>query len=395
MRFAFRIWNHAVSNSELNSSPVGQPFWDSLRARFGIFNNRSNYVEWGPELGENITLNQGQKLRGRDSADAVNAMVLSFDTPGFIKLIHVPTSAEIASFSVAGAVFSAASLTANGIPGLTNQLLNAGMQVKRSLIPYDKSGVMSDMSQWENNTIVAPNWMAYRAPGSAGHVSFYIDNDVPANIGAVNSCRVDSKDAPTNAGLRHWCLDVRGFKGKPVTLSAYVKGPAGSQCRSRVLTELGGEIANINFTGTGAWTRQTISLTMPSDNSRWLAYDSIFRPGHASATPVTWRVAAPQLNHTAVAMTFEPRAADLEAGLLRSSYAERFAVMTIGTSIGTAVNFDFLDMDTLVPKVKVVPDAGAAAFTTLNHRYGLIGPLATAGYARVMAAMLPTTAETA
>jgi hypothetical protein len=395
MRFAFRIWNPAVTNSELNSSPVGQPFWDSVRARFGVFNNRANNVEWGPELGPNLTLNRSQVLRGRDSADSVNPVAVSYDTPGFVKFIHVPTSTEIASFSLAGAVFNSSALVANGIPGLTNQFLNGGMQVLRSLIPFDKSGVMSDMSQWENNMIVAPNWIGYRAPGSAGHVSFYIDNDVPTGVGAAKSCRVDSKSAPTNAGLRHWCLDVRPFKGKPVTLTAYTKGPSGSQCRARVVTELGGEIANINFTGTGSWVRQTITLTLPSDNSRWLAFDSLYRPGHASPDPVTWRSAAVQMNNTAVAMTFEPRAADLEAGLLRSLYAERFAVVSIGTSIGTPVNFDFMDMTGVNPTLKVVPDTGTAPFTVINNRYGLIGPLASAGSARVMAAMLPATAETA
>jgi hypothetical protein len=394
MRSALRIWNPSTTTNEINSSPVGQTFWDSLKSRLGVFNNRSGKVEWYPEVTDDLTLNRSQLLRGRDSEDAVNSVVISYDTPGFIKIIHVPSSTVLASFSSAGVVLHSASLSVNGVPGITNQILNGAMQVKRSLIPFDKSGVMSDMNAWTNNNIVAPNWMAYRAPGSAGHVAFYIDPDVPAGVGAVNSCRIDSKGAPTNAGLRHWLLDIKALIGKTVTLSVYVKGPVGSQCRARVITEMGGEIANINFTGTGSWTRQVITLTLPQDTSRWLAFDSLYRPGHASASPVTWRAAAPQLNNTGDAMTFEPRPADLESALLKGIFAERFGVLTIGSSIGTAINLDMVDMTGVTPTTKIVVDTGTATFASVNNKYGIIAPGSTAGSVKVMAAMLPPTTET-
>ena len=386
-----RLWNPGVSPTEIAMAEVGEPFWDPDNSRLGFFNNRDGNIDWYPITLVNMILNQGQKLSGKDSANATNTIMLDWGTPGNLRIVDTATNTVLAEFNAASQTLLNVASVAGGLPGITNLVANASLVVERRLQPFN-SGIWSDSTLWANPQVIAPNWFGYRRPGSAGHVRYYLDTTVPTGLGAAKAARVTAKNAPTGAGVRHFVHSIKNLGGRTVTVSAWIKGPTGSQARMRVCTENGGEVQALAFTANGSWQKKTFTIgALPNDGSSWLAFDSLYTPGFAATDQVEWYVCAPQVNLSAVSMNFEVRPSSLERTMVADLFQERRIGYPSG-SLSTFFNFNMV----AAPRVSAVgyPNYATATLGTPTADYVEITGTGGLASLDLMANFLPVTSET-
>lgn len=321
MHIQLRLWTTTPNSSEIPDE--GEPFWDPLVRRLGVWSgDNDGEVCWYPIISPTaMRLNAGQVLSGVDNDGEDNPIVISFATPDQMRFINSRTGTILATISEAGEVLHSASSMVTGTPGFLNKIINASLSVVRSLIPAGTYNTIDP--SFVSPSMMAPNCYAWQTPSSAGNLAFSLSTEVPSNVGAHRSVKIDASQAPNSAGVRWFILDYPSFVGHTISASIYTKGTEGFESRLRVVTENGGEVGAIVITGTGSWLRSSVTCALPNDGSTWIAVD-LHNPGRNDPGDNTWYVTAPQFYDNNVVPPFENRPSDLEASLVASLYSERY-----------------------------------------------------------------------
>lgn len=320
-RIQLRLFDSAFFPAE--TPVVGEPYWDTLKSRFGVFNNRSNQMEWYPTVdGRGLTLHKDQTLAGTDTAQASNPIALDWTTPNALRILNRGTNEVIAEFTDLGATFTAAGSVSSGVNGIVNRIINAPLHLFKAIDHSDAIVNKVGIGPHEPK-LIAPNWLFFKKNGSAGDVSAQIDYVDKPSPDITASIRLIGNNAPTDGGIRHFITDTAWMRGKNVTFSNYIKGPLGVSARRRIKDS----DANIDVTevivGTGNWERISTTIAVPSNYAAaWIALDSLYAPGFTSVPSTTWRVAAPVANVGAFSAPYDQVNLGLDKFMSASLYGD-------------------------------------------------------------------------
>lgn len=318
-----RSWNSNIVNDE----PVeGEPFWDPIAKRFGVWTNSDGgTMRWLPAMElASYVFQQGMTVSGVDSGGDENAIQFDWSTPGELKIIDTANANKVlATFTTANQVFDNASTALDGTPaGFTNRLVNAGLSEERSLLPV--ASIDTSAVEFSAVDLIAPNWVVWKKAGSGGDAVFSLSTDVPANIGCNKSLKITATGAPTNLGSRVYAMDYRSFVGKVVTAAVYIKGPNGADAQCRLVSDVGGVVDSLDFTADGTWQRKEVTFTPTDDGSSYIGFDVIRNPSNNTPDSGDWYVAAPMLVEGVTMRPFESRVSPMDRAALCAMYAERY-----------------------------------------------------------------------
>lgn len=295
-----------------NEPPImGEPRWDSLKSRFGVYNT-GNTIKWYPIVEDGkIVLNNNQYLTGLTSTDQPNNIKLDFSVANEFRIIDTITNTVIARFNATGAYLNSTFPEGTSSIPFSNLVANASLIKKRTFSsPQSLTSVGSLM--------VAPNWYVWRnsSPSSVGNITFEWS---PSEVqGGSSFIKLDVNQAPNSAGIRHF-IPCENLNGKSITLSAYYRGTAGKKLIMRALTPSAPIISKV-ITLTGNLQKESITFNVPNDQSV-IFFDGIYSPSFDNAAQTYIYYGAPMANLGAVALPFDERPAHMEAQLLSSFYS--------------------------------------------------------------------------
>ena len=352
-----RLWSSSTADTE--SPRIGEPFFDPNTRRLGVWGS-NNKVNWLPAVNsEFISPDIGQRLAGIVQGGDVNSVGLDLSVPDEVRVVNVRSGTVIARFTGSGSYFTSAQV--NGVQrlGVSNHVVNAGLQVKRSFgspsgsNPWRSTGALADRSK-----LVAPNWQLWCAPDRAGTLEVTLVDDVPF-AGPRRSARLVPVMSPSHAGLRVFVHDAVQLAGQKVSFSVYVKGTTGAFTQQRILTPAN-LVKSVDVIGTDTWNRVATTVTMPSRNTllnaNFVAYDVLYNPTGGSSA--YWQVCAPQVSLGESPVDFDIRPIELEETMVSRVYTERVTRFKRGEKRELPWNLiegfteTYIEMDPVVPVVQ-------------------------------------------
>lgn len=397
-RMQFRIYN--PNASLVTETPVvGEPFWDPIAGRFGVFNNIGGQPSWYPAVtNTSLVVNEGQLLRGRASGGLESSIVLDWGTTGELRIVDKSNNDEVlASFAGSGSQFANAASITTATNAIFNRLVNSNMLIGRP----DDLPVLSSLTYTYNTNVAlypwAPNWYSYKPVTSAGTLVFSkVTTGLPSE-GISGGIRINASGAPTAGGLRHYVFSPgKGNVASTITASAYIKGPLGAKCRIRLRDNTDNINAVKEVTGTGAWVRESITVTAPAGyNPLWLAFDSIEAPGFNRTSSTSWYVCAPTLCFGSNPAPLEDRNYARDLALTKTLWGVFHAWFPDGVYAENYVDFDF-PSDFGTPRWFGTSPTGAPAVASLTYKGGLFSQanLVNPSLATIIAYLAPVTAVT-
>lgn len=340
MHIQFRIWSPGAAGEE---PKVGEPFYDPLTGRFGIFNSRFTGdladIEWGlASVAGKLGVPKDYRLTGFTSGGILSNIQLDWSQAGKLRVLDA-NDGDIVLMEVSateGAVFANASSITSGLPGPRNRIVNSGLSLRRSLIPNQASistaaaardypglrGVENEV-YWDNPMLLAPNWFAWKVPDSDGDITFSLDTvSIPGGLGVSASVKAAATGAPNNSGVTVYDYDYGSLRGQIIRPSVFLRGTSGHLTVIRVRSSAGGLLMEKTVTGDNTWHQTTMdALLLPDDGSSWLAFDVLHNPGLASSAS-NWRAAAPQITIGATPSAYEVRSAAYERSFSAAFWRE-------------------------------------------------------------------------
>lgn len=300
---------------------VGEPMWDPDNSRFGVFNNRSNLMEWYPiVIGDKMLMNTAQLLGGLNSAGNENPVKFDWGTDGSLILKNTTTSQVYATFAAGGATFNAVSALGTSYVGLLNMVPNGNLAVKRNLLPIT---IRDTNAAGANSTLVAPNWNLWQKGGTSGRLLLQYDSSgsLPY-VGCPNVFQISASNACANAGLRTFLHGYASLAGTAVVIDMWILGVAGAETYTRAITENGNTQYSDLVVATGSWQKVTKSITLDADGSDWMLLDVLYNPSHNTSNSQVWKFGGVQIRPGTGSSDFENRPAPFEAMLCASLYQE-------------------------------------------------------------------------
>lgn len=344
----FRIFSPSLGVPDTEQPVVGEPFWDPVYKRLGIYsdNNKINWFasiadDYSPYDNQILATNASQMLGGLVSQSGVtslNKLAMDFSTPDEIRIIDRLTRVVYARFTPNGALFNSASVQGTTKLGIINNVLNAGLNVKRNYGLPTLPRVSGEEGA-TNSLVLAPNWQLWCAPGRTGILEGYLSDDVPFGS-CPKSMQVKVPATPAHAGIRTFLHNTTHLAGKVVNFSFYVKGPVGKNSYSRAISTYAVH-NSIVIEGNGAWSRQSFNVTIPSRSSlaNFIAFDMLYNPiGGETVDP--WYVAAPQIALGNTPLDIDIRPQEIERSLVSSIYSEGKRRLKRGDTI--ELNWDLM-----------------------------------------------------
>lgn len=390
----FRIFSDSVP-LETEMPEVGEPFWDPLKAAFGVFNGGA-VIKWFQRvIGDVLALPIGVKAGGVDSTGALNPIRLDFSVANTFRILG-PNDTVIAEFTADASTFNTVASVQTGVPGVVNRLINAGLQCTANIFsplwPVSTAGMVTGAAP----KLVAPNWMLWKTNSAFGDIAATLSSDVPvADLAYSMRCRATG--APNSAGVRMFCYGYKQLRGKKISLSQWVKGPVGGKTKVRLITQQGTVLALLDVDGTDAWVRlleQNIDIV--DDGSTWMALDVVYVPGYNAATTQDWFVAGPQINVGTLAAAFENRPPEVEQNFVASIYQEVRRHVSVSQTYLADMNLLSLG---IVPRVAGKVSSTYVGSVTLNSpaASGVLVEVAnnvSPGLVDVVGYLAPTSTET-
>lgn len=372
---------------------VGEPLWDDVNSRFGVFNNRApTAVEWYPRvIGNKMLMNPDQTLGGLLPNGDEHNLYLDWSTQDVLYIRNRNTNAIYATFAAVGASFNA--VGASGVPygGITNLLLNGNLAVKRGAIPI--TTVDTNNAQ-HRSSLIAPNWQMWKSANSTGRLIAAFDGaGSRPYVGCPGVLQVQATAAPNSAGLRVFMHGYEALDGQQ-TFACYIIGPNGAKTQHRAITENGSILFTKEVTATGSWQRVLSTFTPPQDGSRWAGFDVLYNPSGNTPATQTWRVGGASLQNGPSASVIESRPEAIERALCASIYQEG------RVRLGGASEVAYVGLNNFRYGLQVDAAETASKAVTVSDKdpsgFSLAVPsLSAASNVKFAAYMMPTTLETA
>lgn len=341
MHIQVRTWAPGAVGEVPN---VGEPFFDPLTGRFGVFNSRFTgdeaVIEWGfASVAEKIAIPKDYRFTGFTSGGALSNIHLDWSVTGKLRILDANDSDRVLMEISAtdGAAFANLSSVTSGLPGPRNRIVNSGLSLRRSLIPNQtliattsparaNPGLRGEENEvyWDNPMLLAPNWFAWKAPGSDGDITFSLDTvSVPAGLGVSASIKAAAIGAPNNAGVTVYDYDYSSLRGQIIRPFAFLRGTTNRQTVMRIRSSAGGLLMEKTVTGDNTWKQEIMdAMLLQDDGSSWLAFDVIHNPGFTSAVAANWWAAAPQITIGATPSAYEVRSAAYERSFAAAFWRE-------------------------------------------------------------------------
>lgn len=376
---------------------VGEPLWDDINSRFGVFNNRTpTAVEWYPiVIGDKLIMNANQTLGGKTSGGVENNVYLEFTAQNELAIRNRNSGMMYAKFASTGATFNALAAEGTAYTGIINGIINGNLSVRKAVQPIT---TVDNSNPNFRTHVIAPNWYMWKTAGTGGRMVLYYPTVGQVGlpfVGCPNVLIINASSAPNSSGLRTFHHGYRSLAGQEVTFSSWLWGVNGSVAYQRAVSEAGTTLFSKQVTMSGSWQRIDTTFTVPVHaNARWIGFDVLYNPSGNTNTQQTWIVGPVQLEYGDTASRYENRPEAIERALCDAIYREGKVRLVNGSDWATVPlhNFDYgLRVDALESSSKAVTVANAD-----KHGFSLQVPsLTAASYVQFAASMIPTTAETA
>jgi len=377
-----------------NDLLIGEPLWDDIASRLGVFNNRAPRTpEWYPAvIGNKMLMNPNQTLGGKLPNGDENNCYLDWSTQDEILVRNRNTGIVYARFTATGVNFNAVAAVGAATAGIANVLPNGNLAVRRAALPITVVDTNVDAYR---SYLVAPNWQVWKSPTTAGRLAVTWD-EVGSRpfAGAPGVLQVSASGAPNSSGLRVFMHGLKALAGLQVTFAAYIFGANGIKTQHRAVTQNGNVMFTKEVTANNAWQRIITTFTVPSDNSNWAGFDVLYNPsGNTNATQL-WRVGAATLQVGTSASPVEIRPEPLERALCTSVYKEGKLSLSGSTDVAGADLSNFANG----PKVEAVEANNKPVNISSLDPFGFslaVPSLTAPSTVKFAAFTMPTTLETA
>lgn len=309
---------------------MGEPIWDSLKSRLGIFNNVGDMIEWYPRsYGGLIQLNAAQYLSGETLSGSDNNIYLDWGTANELMIRNAVSGAVLARFTDSASYLLNPTEGSTTEAGVVQRILNGNLSVLFSsnvpAYPMTTTGMTA-------SKMVIPNWLLWRGTISSGAMSVALDNsDAPP--GTQRSFLVNSSGAPNNSGLRSFIYDYGVVRNREIVVYGSYKGPNGRSCVLRVSNQFG-EIYRQEFGFNAVWEEKQFAFNVPDVDGKFLAIDFVYAPSQRDASLITFRAGKFGCSIGRVRPRYESRSSEMERGMLQGITREG-SIFVTGTAVGS------------------------------------------------------------
>lgn len=280
LQIQFRIWTDIP---DYERAIVGEPFYDPIRRRFGVFPNvDSKHIDWFPRftsLGYGIEA--GQYLHGLLSEDQYNHVALDWSVEGQLRIVDTTDGTVIATFSKEGTGLLSPSSTADISQGISNLAINGNLSV---LDPLTPSGPILSVLNTYRAYPYQPGWLLWSHKTDVAG-SFTVETiTAPAGFEGAKNCFRIRATAAYRQGLRQ-TIDYRSVEGKKIVVGGTYDVPVGTTCAIKISDSTGVTIKTHVFTGKGVPTLEHFVHTIPASlYVDKIHIDYVYSPAQSSPT---------------------------------------------------------------------------------------------------------------
>lgn len=301
------------------SAAVGEPFYDPIKRRLGMFPNVSaSQIDWYPLISNNaMHLNEGQLLTGKATGGVDNNIVLDWSTANQLVIRNAATGTTYATFQEAGVGLLSPVPNTDVTEGINNRAINGNLAV---IDPLSPSFTVSTASIMYRSYAYQPGWLLWKKATASGDIAVNLvaaDANFPGTNYYFN---IATTGAPNGHGLRQY-YSYHSLVGRTYCVGGRYIGTSGSTIQIRVTHDSGAVLKVHTHTATGAvddvFTTGTIPSGLAAGN---ICVDYVYNPSTTIPGTDTWKAGRFFLNLGSMPKPYESLGYTETLGLLRGTF---------------------------------------------------------------------------
>lgn len=270
------------------SAAVGEPFYDPLTRRFGVFPNiDASTIDWFPRFsGNQLRVNEGQLLSGDATGSVANNVVFDWSTPNQLVVKNVSTGTVYATFQETGVGLHSPTSTVDVVEGLNNRAINGNLAVIDPLTP---SAPVSTSSATYRSYAYQPNWLLWKNASASGNITVALTAGSGVFDGVNNFFTVTTSGAPNGHGLSQ-LYSYFAFAGRTICVGGRYIGPAGETVKIRIIHDSGIILRVYTHTATGGTDDVFTTVLVPTGLTPGrIRVDFVYNPSETNAGSSVWQ----------------------------------------------------------------------------------------------------------